>query len=339
MKINLTLLSLLLVLLNACNPKVNQPIPNHGLFWKISGNELQQPSYLFGTYHSIDAMQILDSLPNIDSIFNATDQLICESELSANWSYKNNKKVSKKPQSLYKPWPVKDSTYQNLLTEDQKNILDSVLNTNKFLFGIKNKWNVRPTTLLNIYKYEMNKTKKKDSLNKPNYNHIPDTYFQYLAKDRNIEIISLDSVGALKAISDSIINITPQLTYRAEVESLIYQIENYSKIDSLKEVSLKIFLSAYFNQDLQKLIEFYQNPNLFASNCLSTDTACEKLNENFKLKQKLTIDGRNAYWMQQIPSLIQNKSSFIAVGAGHLGGKKGVIHQLRQLGYTVERIN
>ena len=50
------------------------------------------------------------------------------------------------------------------------------------------------------------------------------------------------------------------------------------------------------------------------------------------------IDERNNYWMKEIPGLIEENSCFIAVGAGHLGGEKGIINQLRELGYTVNRI-
>ena len=55
-------------------------------------------------------------------------------------------------------------------------------------------------------------------------------------------------------------------------------------------------------------------------------------------RNKLIFDERNNYWMKKIPDLIEENSCFIAVGAGHLGGERGIINQLRELGYTVNRI-
>lgn len=45
---------------------------------------------------------------------------------------------------------------------------------------------------------------------------------------------------------------------------------------------------------------------------------------------------RNQDWIPQIEVLIKKESVFIAVGAGHLPGEKGVISLLREIGYIVE---
>lgn len=45
--------------------------------------------------------------------------------------------------------------------------------------------------------------------------------------------------------------------------------------------------------------------------------------------------GRNEKWIPVIEKLIQSKTTFIAIGAGHLGGDNGVIQLLQQQGYTL----
>lgn len=50
------------------------------------------------------------------------------------------------------------------------------------------------------------------------------------------------------------------------------------------------------------------------------------------------LDKRNANWIPQIKKLAAEKSSFFGVGAGHLGGKKGVISLLKEAGFTVSPI-
>lgn len=47
------------------------------------------------------------------------------------------------------------------------------------------------------------------------------------------------------------------------------------------------------------------------------------------------LDKRNHNWIPQIEALIKKKKTFIAVGAGHLGGKEGVLRLLEKQGYTL----
>lgn len=47
---------------------------------------------------------------------------------------------------------------------------------------------------------------------------------------------------------------------------------------------------------------------------------------------------RNADWIPKIEKAVKEKPSFIAVGAGHLGGKTGVLSLLREKGYKLKPI-
>jgi uncharacterized protein YbaP (TraB family) len=47
---------------------------------------------------------------------------------------------------------------------------------------------------------------------------------------------------------------------------------------------------------------------------------------------------RNANWAKKLENLLPEKGLVIAVGAGHLPGKKGVINLLREAGYKVEPV-
>ena len=51
--------------------------------------------------------------------------------------------------------------------------------------------------------------------------------------------------------------------------------------------------------------------------------------------KELLLDNRNKNWVKQLHNLLPAKSLFIAVGAGHLVGKAGLIELLRKEGYTV----
>ena len=50
------------------------------------------------------------------------------------------------------------------------------------------------------------------------------------------------------------------------------------------------------------------------------------------------VDDRNMRWMSQLRVTMALRSTFIAVGAGHLPGPNGLLKLLREAGYTVEAV-
>jgi uncharacterized protein YbaP (TraB family) len=54
--------------------------------------------------------------------------------------------------------------------------------------------------------------------------------------------------------------------------------------------------------------------------------------------ENLLLGNRNQNWIPKMDILMQNQSTFFAVGAGHLGGNQGVIALLRKKGYQVEAV-
>lgn len=80
----------------------------------------------------------------------------------------------------------------------------------------------------------------------------------------------------------------------------------------------------------QQLIELYRGGeiDIVANEMLDKEIGSEA--------RSLLVDQRNLNWLDDIDNLIISERAFIAVGMGHLGGEKGLIHLLRQKGYTVE---
>ena len=56
-----------------------------------------------------------------------------------------------------------------------------------------------------------------------------------------------------------------------------------------------------------------------------------------KLRKPLVYD-RNILMANRIADLTNEKTAFVAIGAGHLAGQKGVIHLLRKKGFLVETL-
>ncbi|GGK45567.1 MULTISPECIES: TraB/GumN family protein [Flavobacteriaceae] len=340
------LLSIIIILsILQCRPKHIEPLPQNGLFWKISGNGLKHNSYLFGTYHKEGGMKILDSIKTFDSIFNLSNQLICEVQLADYFKFSNKKKENNlnSIRNNLKPWPIKDSTYDNLLNNKQKNLLDSCINSSKLLTSFKlANINLRPIDLLYYFNFSY-----RESLNTSNSkNHIPtndtlkkyylDSYIRNLARKRNMKIVSLDSPAEYLEVIDSVDNLYSQLSYSTEVDIMLYYIKNHITINSLRQDIAESYLLSYLKQDLsfslntnkQEEVNIYNNKLLYYLE-----------NDNFIIESnKLLFDKRNNYWMNKIPKLLIESSCFIAVGAGHLSGEEGLINQLRELEYTVVRI-
>lgn len=325
-----------------CSPKQIEPLPQNGLFWKISGNGLKHNSYLFGTYHKDGGIQILDSIKIFDSIFNSTTQLICEAQLADFFKFSKQKQ-----ENNLKPWPIKDSTYGNLLNDKQKILLDSCINSSKLLTSFKlANINLRPIDLLNFiknsYKESLNTASLANSrilipTNDTLKKHSLDSYLQHRAKKRNMNIISLDSPEEYLEIIDSVDSLYSLLSYRTEVDILIYYIENHLAINSLNQDITESYLLSYLKQDLSFSLNLDKQEKV---NLTNNKLLLHPENDNFIVhRNKLFIDKRNNYWMHKITKLLEESTCFIAVGALHLSGEKGLINQLRKVGYTVVRVS
>tara|TARA_B100001540_G_C15673717_1_gene581408 strand:- start:634 stop:1008 length:375 start_codon:yes stop_codon:yes gene_type:complete len=83
----------------------------------------------------------------------------------------------------------------------------------------------------------------------------------------------------------------------------------------------------------EKLVQAYLDEDLaLLSKLISNDS------ENLKEFESNFIVKRNQKWIPIIEKTIQRHNSFVAVGAGHLFGKNGVISLLKKNGYEVTPI-
>ncbi len=77
------------------------------------------------------------------------------------------------------------------------------------------------------------------------------------------------------------------------------------------------------------LLNYFKSQDIFAlRTMIDTSGQMEGFTTQF-------VDDRNELWIPAIDKISSSKSGFIAVGAGHLGGEKGLINLLRQAGYEV----
>jgi uncharacterized protein len=98
-------------------------------------------------------------------------------------------------------------------------------------------------------------------------------------------------------------------------------------------------LSAMSADPAAKIEEFHKLYKIYLSQ--DSDTLYRYTGKQFKdsgFSAQKMLDGRNAKWITKIEAAVAAKPTFIAVGAAHLGGQKGVVNLLREKGYTVRPI-
>ncbi|MFT3934225.1 MAG: TraB/GumN family protein [Chitinophagaceae bacterium] len=125
-------------------------------------------------------------------------------------------------------------------------------------------------------------------------------------KDRK-PISGLETVQFQASVFDSI-------PYKRQAKDLLKMIDS---ADVQSDTADKQLVEVYRSQDLNKMQEL---------------TADEEGMSDFI---DLLLYTRNANWVKKMPAIMRDAQTLFAVGAGHLGGEKGVINLLRKAGFTV----
>lgn len=135
--------------------------------------------------------------------------------------------------------------------------------------------------------------------------------FYEISQDRNMSTGGLESIDFQISVFDSI-------PYPEQAKMLV---------ESLKA-------SDTDNDEYQKMIDLYKSQDIDAMvQSVSTDNA------ELLPYEDLLINGRNKQWIPIMIGSAKQKPTFFAVGAGHLGGKNGVIKLLRKEGYKVRPVS
>ncbi|MGL5227702.1 MAG: TraB/GumN family protein [Bacteroidales bacterium] len=272
---------------------------NAQLLWKISGNGLKKPSYLFGTHH-LAPLSILDSIPAFNDAFSSCPIVYGEVVIGDKETIKKDTK--KNYESMIAP---PDSTLDLLLSEHLYKKLDSITQKNMNLTADQIK-KLKPAA---IY-IQLIMIKSLKYFKDFNLNEQLDEVIQRRALSANKQIRSFET-------SQQQSNILYDTPVKKQLETLKAIIELYDECDQY----IKRTKEAYMTQDINTLINLLNNETF-------------GLNDN---NPKNSSDERNLNWNEQLKEILpKDEPIFIAVGAGHLPGKNGLIELLRKQGYTVE---
>lgn len=273
------------------------------LLWKISGNGLSQPSYLFGTHH-LAPITFLDSISGMTRVQADIRQVYGECVMS---EMQDPALLTSMQQQMVLP---QDTTLQSLFSPGQYEKLAAVVKqyTGADLAQLSQ---LKPTTLTQQLTLIL------CMMHMPGFNPQQqlDTYFQQQALQQG------KTVGGLETAASQIPILYSSQSLIRQAELLMCMVEDMDKAwDETQKLN-----NAYLKQDLETILSLTEQ---------NDGTTCSPTPQELDI----LIYNRNAAWAQKMPAVMQQAPTLFAVGAAHLPGTKGVIHLLRQQGYTVEPV-
>ncbi|NNE99077.1 MAG: TraB/GumN family protein [Pyrinomonadaceae bacterium] len=272
---------------------------NDAIFFEITGNNIEKPSYLFGTIH---IMCDDEEFPRavLARAVSSTDHVVMEIDLSnlpevIKKSAKALRNDSNPPKEL-KPFP-------EVLSKSENDLVVRAVN----------KYSILPLRIMKGLPLE--------------------AVVAVLAASpkalgcESIESYELKIVDAAKS--------NQKKTYGLEtIEEQFKLIESERKKTSTKKRMLEFIAETatrkaqfielreiYFSQNADKLFDF----------------ATTKLKVDPKF-QAILLDERNKAWIPKIEKHVNGGAVFIAVGSAHLGGENGLLNLLRAKGYDLKPI-
>ena len=282
---------------------------NAQLLYKISGKGLRKPSYIIGTYH-LAPVSFVDSIPGLRSALAESEQVYGEIETADMTSPEN---IAKMQQAMMLP---EGKTLTGLLTPEQMQKLNATMRellgvdmSNPMVAQQMNKMLPQAlVTQLTVIMY----LKKHSGFN-PTQSF--DDYFQQQA------VAQGKPVGGFETMDFQLQALFGSISIERQIELLMCFLNNReweeSQVDNIVE--------AFFAQDLNRIEAAMDEKQ---------DNSCDATDE----ENDLLIYGRNATWLKKMPEIMQQKSTFFAVGAAHLAGERGVLAGLRNAGYLVEGV-
>lgn len=142
-----------------------------------------------------------------------------------------------------------------------------------------------------------------------NLSGVEQELLKVAAKDKK-EVKGFETIAFQASVFDSI-------PYATQAKSLL------NSIDSINQYKLffDTMVHVYQSQQINKMEAMFNKPEFGLQDGM-----------------EFLLDKRNINWVSQLKTILPKQNIFMAVGAGHLVGKKGLIELLRKEGYTLRPI-
>lgn len=261
------------------------------LLYKITGKDMAEPSYLYGTIHLI-CQADFNVADTTKAAFAEADKLIMELDMD------DPSMMQTMQAKILHPEGLKISSG---LTDAQAEKLDAFFKANMGV-GLPAFDGMRPFVVSGMLMSAQLECGQPASF---------EGYFTQQAMLQEKHIEGLETVEFQFGIFE-------QIPHADQVQWLA---------DALED-------EAGAKAELQRMIDLYKAEDIDSLYGMFTEM------EEYAEYKEVLLDQRNFAWQETLDQELQEEGSeFIAVGAGHLGGKAGMINLLRERGYTVEPVS
>ncbi len=266
------------------------------VLYKVEGNGLQSPSYLFGTHHLAPLSKVEEF--GASQLFKDASMVVGEIDMTAD---QTQLAFAMQPHMM----APADSTLSKVISAEDFAIISKEFEKWAPMPGMQLQMldGMKPMVVTSMVTVGM---VAKDM---PDYkaDEQLDSWFQIQGKAEGKKIVPLETAEF-------------QATLLFDSTPIVYQAE--ALVELLKDPAkameqTKALNKAYNEQDLSVMLKLSEE---------------EDEHPEFMIA---LLDRRNADWLTKLPKIMKEGSAFIAVGALHLAGNKGLVEGLRRQGYTV----
>lgn len=269
------------------------------LLWEISGNDLEETSYLYGTIHMIGKDDFFLTDETIASFGNAS-QVVFEIDME------EMSNIMVQFSLLMDLFMEDGQTLKGLLTEEDYQLVKVHFDE----MGL-------PLMLLERIKPLFLSVFASGDIDQEGFSSGEvvsyEMEFMEMAQEQDKKIEGLETIEFQMSLFDSI-------PYKVQAEMLVEGIKAEADQDS--ETDFESLVEVYKNQDLEAMQESVDDSDAMTSKY-----------------EQLLLSNRNSNWIPVMTKMMRKKSCFFAVGAAHLGGTEGVISLLQKEGYILRPLH
>ena len=291
---------------------------NAQFLFRISGNQLQEPSYILGTIHTLPG-SLLDSIPEYLEAETKCRQLFAEYDVSSQQAMTKVQEVGLQAITL-----PDDKTIFDVMDKEQIDLLDTRF---KEVFHVsitdslmKSVWKYQPLVLTTSFNLlltvqEMQKHPEISMSNTP-----IDLVCINRAKERGMAFGQLDEIqpeDSLKKMRD-----TMNEKIDDQIDSLMNYLQDFEHRKQMVANEIEVMA---MSEKCWKEADY--------DNYASLPKMVTEVN-----KQPAVFKQRNEKWLPKLQAAMSEAPTMFVFGAGHLIGEYGVLQLLRQAGYDVEQI-
>ena len=281
------------------------------LLWKIS-KKGQPDSYLFGTHHLIP-LSILDSKPEVEKAYQKAEVVIGEIDIS---EMSNPILMSYYQSAMMMP---KDSLLNKIVPEAELQVIVEGVKKQGLPIPESSIVGMRPNTISTFLSVTIS-TKAIQKLFPTNgQQNAIDFLFQQKAQKDGKQIIGLET---MKFQTDVLLK---SKSFKESLDELLKMFDCMENTDMVKHAI--DLTEAYIKEDINKMYAFTYDSSI----CPSLKPSDKDLD--------ILLYNRNNNWIKLLTNnFLPKQSNFIAVGALHLPGNKGLIKLLEKEGYKLTPI-